>query len=667
MRRTVLLTLAVTLAAPWWLAADTLHVAADAQTSSVQPNGNSGRTPSMAVRQLANGPDLMSYVRFDLSALPDNPTVQKAVLRMWIVSVATPGTVEVVPVVTPWNEGAITAGNAPPLATATATFAVAEADAGRFVSVDVTGLVQEWANGFRDNHGIALRGIEGSLVSVILDTKESTQTSHGPEVEVALADVGPPGPAGPQGDPGPQGPQGDPGIQGPPGPEGPQGVPGPAGSPGPQGATGPQGPQGGSGPQGADGPMGPQGPQGPVGPQGVQGAQGPQGPIGPQGPPGNLPAVLCPAGESLQGINADGAPVCLPVTSPPNTTITVLDAFGTVGEEASITIGADGLGLISYYDTTNAALNVAHCVDTACTAAMVTTLDRVVVGGDVGRYSSIATGVDGFGLISYVGSGRLKVAHCSNAGCTAGTNTYVDVVSVATFTSITIGADGLGLISYCDTNSDSLKVAHCSDAPCTTATLSVLDDAGSGCQYTAIATGIDGFGLISYYDGGKGDLEVAHCSNYECTRATLSTLDTAGNVGQETSITIGGDGKGLISYYDATNGDLKVAHCNGSCTSATISRLDSIGDVGHYSSITTGADGKGLVSYRDSTTLHPKVAHCTTSICNSATWSTLDTSGNVGWGTSITTGADGRGLVSYYDVTNGDLKVAHCGNASCTP
>jgi hypothetical protein len=87
-----------------------------------------------------------------------------------------------------------------------------------------------------------------------------------------------------------------------------------------------------------------------------------------------------------------------------------------VGFFASATIGADGLGLISYYDNTNGDLKVAHCSNTNCTAATTTTLDAT---GNVGRYTSITIGADGLGLISYrdVTNQDLKVAHCENAFC----------------------------------------------------------------------------------------------------------------------------------------------------------------------------------------------------------------------------------------------------------
>ena len=64
----------------------------------------------------------------------------------------------------------------------------------------------------------------------------------------------------------------------------------------------------------------------------------------------------------------------------------------------SVTIGADGLPLISYLDSTNADLKVAHCDDLVCSSALTSTLDS---GGFVGRFSSVTIGPDGLGLISY--------------------------------------------------------------------------------------------------------------------------------------------------------------------------------------------------------------------------------------------------------------------------
>jgi len=79
-------------------------------------------------------------------------------------------------------------------------------------------------------------------------------------------------------------------------------------------------------------------------------------------------------------------------------------------------LGADGRGLISSYDETNGDLKVAHCADSACTSATLTTVDRA---GNVGQYSAVTIGTDGLALISYYDetNSDLKVAHCSNLFC----------------------------------------------------------------------------------------------------------------------------------------------------------------------------------------------------------------------------------------------------------
>jgi hypothetical protein len=337
-----------------------------------------------------------------------------------------------------------------------------------------------------------------------------------------------------------------------------------------------------------------------------------------------------------------------------------------------MTIGVDGLGLISYLDATNGDLRVAHCNDVACTSAAVNTLDSL---GIVGYFTSVTIGADGLGLISYYDAtnSNLKVARCNDVACTSATVSTVDTGGgndVGQYASVTIGTDGLGLISYYDGTNGDLKVAHCNNVACTSAVVSTPDAVGDVGSDTSVTIGFDGLGLISYHDGTNGDLKVAHCNDVGCTGATLSTVDTGGgdDVGQHGSITVGQDGLGLISYLDATNNNLKVAHCNDvACTSAAVNTLDSMGFTGWYTSVTIGADGLGLISYYDYANTTLKVAHCNDAACTSAASSTLDGTGFTGWYTAVTIGSDGLPLISYYDwIGIGDLKVAHCANVFCT-
>ncbi|MCP9461367.1 MAG: hypothetical protein NNA24_04925, partial [Nitrospira sp.] len=338
------------------------------------------------------------------------------------------------------------------------------------------------------------------------------------------------------------------------------------------------------------------------------------------------------------------------------------DGSGSVGRYSSVAIGADGLGLISYYDETNGDLKVAHCSNPACTSATISTLDDK---GNVGLYTSLAIGADDLGLITYYDqtNGDLKVAHCADVACTAATLTALDRHGdVGQYTSVTIGTDGLPLITYYDVTKGDLKAAHCSDVVCRTATITTLtflqaeEDVG---RFTSV-TIAGGQPLISYYDVTDQYLKSALCPDIACTEPTLTTTpDKTGNVGRYSSIVMGMDARPLIGYYDETNGDLKVIHCTEVlCITGTRTVLDGDGDVGQSTSITIGADGLGFISYYDKTNGDLKVAHCADTTCTTARIKTVDQAGDVGQDTSVTIGTDGFPLITYYDVTNGDLKVA---------
>src|SRR5208337_2398137 len=171
-----------------------------------------------------------AYIRFDLSTLPPNASINKATLRLFVNAVTTDGSFDVYQVNTAWSENTLTFNNAPPLGvSATSGNPVAVTKAKQFVLVDITQLVQAWANGSIVNDGIAL-ALTSSTGNFAFDSKESTTTSHHPELEVALnGAVGPEGPQGPQGPAGAEGATGAQGSQGPMGPIGPQGPAGVAG------------------------------------------------------------------------------------------------------------------------------------------------------------------------------------------------------------------------------------------------------------------------------------------------------------------------------------------------------------------------------------------------------------------------------------------------------
>ena len=391
---------------------------------------------------------------------------------------------------------------------------------------------------------------------------------------------------------------------------------------------------------------------------------------------------VCPAGEVMQGINADGTVVCYLWPVPPRiNTISASDA--TSGAHNSLAIGNDGFPVISFYGATHASLLVAKCNDPACSGGD-DPVDLIEPGfmPFVGKYNSIAIGNDGFPVISYYDTelGNLKVAKCNDTACTGGNETITTVDDhandVGQYTSIAIGTDGFPVIGYYDATSGNLKIAKCNDAACTGAneTITTVDNSANAVgSYTSLAIGTNGFPVISYYDATDGNLWVAKCNDAACAGAneTISVVDASGNVGSYTSIAIGIDGFPVISYFDLTSGSLKVAKCNdAACAGANETRTwvdNPANAVGRYTSIALGTDGFPVVSYLDSSAGALKVVKCNDPACAGADEriTTVDSSGDVSDYSSIAIGVDGFPVISYYNVLTHSLTVAKCMSPSC--
>src|SRR3989344_1883742 len=241
--------------------------------------------------------------------------------------------------------------------------------------------------------------------------------------------------------------------------------------------------------------------------------------------------------------------------------ISTLDSSGDVGEYTSLALGSDGFARISYYDATNQDLKFARCLDENCATKNVTTVDS---SGNVGsEYTSIALGSDGFARISYYdGSNNdLKFVRCANADCTTKNITVIDSSGdMGQFSSLALGSDGFARISYITESGDDLKFARCTDADCATKNINTVDSSPNIDRNTSIALGSDGFARITYYDDGSDNLKFAQCTNADCTTKNISVPDPD-NVGQYTSFVFGSDNFGRISYYDVGNADLKFLRC----------------------------------------------------------------------------------------------------------
>ena len=386
---------------------------------------------------------------------------------------------------------------------------------------------------------------------------------------------------------------------------------------------------------------------------------------GPQGLPGPGLPMDCDAGDFVRWDGTQWACVSdWPAPTP------ILRTLATSSTHSSVAIGTDGLPVISYYNRNFVDnLRVAHCDDATCSSATHTTVDSP---GDVGILSSMTIGDDGLPVISYLDFDNrdLKVAHCDDATCSGATVTTADGSDdVGHFSSIAIGTDGFPIISYYDNTHGNLKVAHCNDVACLSASVTTVDSAYHAAP-SSIAFGADGLPIIHYLDTYTNPyLRVAYCADAACSATRyIRTIRHGGGDNEKaywSSMTIGTDGLPVISYFEVNDSDLKVAHCNdASCSWSSQVTLDSAGSVGDACSIAIDADGLPIISYHDSTNGVVKVARCDDAACSSASWTFLDGSPDAhnNGTTSVAIGADGRPIISYGlrepDVFFGDLKVA---------
>jgi hypothetical protein len=261
----------------------------DAHVSISRPTVNAGGLSNLNV-----GNGYTALVQFDLGVLPAGTTaaqITRATLKVYCNRADTPGTVAVQTVGSAWNEASVTYATMPSLGPAVE---MGQATLGEFVTFDVTSTVQAWVSAPATNHGLALNS---SLAVVQFDSKENSQTSHLPQLEIALASVTSGG-----GVAGAIGATGSTGVQGVAGLVGATGL---AGSMGAKGSTGASGATGAAGATGSAG-IGLQGATGSTGAMGLAGATG-VGLVGTTGATGSVGAPGLAGATGAAGFAYQGA------------------------------------------------------------------------------------------------------------------------------------------------------------------------------------------------------------------------------------------------------------------------------------------------------------------------------------------------------------------------
>jgi hypothetical protein len=341
-------------------------------------------------------------------------------------------------------------------------------------------------------------------------------------------------------------------------------------------------------------------------------------------------------------------------------TVTMLETAGDSGRSPSLAIGADGLGLIAYYDITNRDLKVAHCENVPCTSATISTLDA----GSVNSIGGLAIGGDGRGIVSYYDDAQIamKIAHCNDAACTSATIRTI-ASGMAAVPVIATGSDGLPLLAY--VWGFRVRTIHCTVADCASVTIGNVGPA-PGTGITAIGIGADGLALIGVGRPENGPADIRRCLDVACSAATPGLPSTPGpleSIGAS-SIVTPADGRPLLglSTWGPLNTDVhaRFSRCgDAGCTVQAPPFFSII--TAEFPDVALQPNGLGWLAYGDNER-RIVVAACTDFPCTSPTISCVNA--DPAFFVSLARGIDGRSLVAFHRFLGG-LGVAYDVSDAC--
>jgi hypothetical protein len=399
---------------------------------------------------------------------------------------------------------------------------------------------------------------------------------------------------------------------------------------------------------------------------------------------GGIPS--CDAGQLLR-FSAGGLQCFTP---PPTMTLVVESA-----KYSSITMGADGFPLVSYYSERGRALGVVNCLDAACTRSQTTTLDSSAQIG-LGAGNSIAVDKDGLPVVAYYDgvAGDLKLFRCKNDRCPLSSSTEKTLDTggdVGARPTVRVSRNGAIAVAYEDRTNGQVKLTTCGDSTCSgggfvQTTVSI----GAG-KNPALAMDANGLPVIAYFSD-TGAVILQRCSNPLCTLiSTPVTLATPARTLGGISLMMGADGFPLVTYSGGQTvtqttpvptAEINVARCaDASCSAGGVSvtlikEVTQDERIGEYLATAIGIDGRPIITFEHEGRGfdYLGIIRCGDAACRSGNVETIADNRAPGSFNSVAIGADGVPIVSYTGVVPNPqspggftvgLKIYQCADATC--
>ena len=354
--------------------------------------------------------------------------------------------------------------------------------------------------------------------------------------------------------------------------------------------------------------------------------------------------------------------------------ITTVDSVGDVGRYPSLKLDSNQKPVVSYLDLSNGKLKVLHCGNTLCTSG--NSLTSIAGNGIAGYYSSLSLDANDIPTISYYDSTNenLNIVRCGDANCVS--NNLINIPdstgNVGLYTSLNLDSNSNPVVSYYDSTNTNLKVLRCGSPMCGPNSVYVGDTAMDVGRYSAIKLDANGRPVISYWDETNGNLKLLHCGDTTCSQSNSVTSPyTPGNAGWDTSLDIDINGNPVISFYDFTASLMRVIHCTDvNCSGVNpVNTPDSLSK--RASSMALDSSGNPLIASAGQSDQGLRVVHCGDANCSannsiaSPDFPVFPGNADVR-GVSLVLDASGFPVVSFFRADKSQLKLLHCGDVNCT-
>jgi len=322
--------------------------------------------------------------------------------------------------------------------------------------------------------------------------------------------------------------------------------------------------------------------------------------------------------------------------------------------QKQIALTSDNLPyFIHYSNTSGTDLYLVKCADVDCLQKTSTLVATSPSG--IGNYV-IKMGSDNLPRILYVAYETPQELHlitCTNATCSANTNTLIDVSTSVGYLSF------YSLAMYLDSNNfahifydnfqnsnQALRYARCSDVTCSSKTLTTVTTGTTPDFFEAlsIAQGLDGFPRVAYTTANT-TIKYIQCTNASCSAIANTVIDSTGTYYYELDMQVASDGFGRIAYTDYTTGIIKYVQCtNASCSTNVINTVNTLTNPWGVS-LVLGSDDTARIVYDNYRSGGVYYTNCKNASCSVKNTKTISSTGK--FPVSVTMGSDNFARLIY--------------------